>query len=111
MIADYQKFVAKIHAALPKTMIVFLPIKPSLSRWGKWPEMMKANQAIEAISKKNPLLDYLDTSTPMLGVDEKPMPDLFKGDGLHLNEKGYRVWNKVVNQWLRARASAQPSSE
>ncbi len=111
VIADYGKFVARIHAALPKTTIVFLPIKPSLSRWEKWPEMNKANKAIAAISKKNPRLDYLDTATPMLGEDGKPMPDLFKDDGLHLNEKGYRIWNKVVNQYLATTASAKPVNE
>lgn len=111
VIADYQKFVARIHAALPKTTIVFLPIKPSLARWDKWPEMKKANQAIEAISKKDPRLDYLDTAAPMMGADGKPMPDLFKDDGLHLNEKGYRIWNKVVDQWLAVRESAKPAGE
>jgi lysophospholipase L1-like esterase len=101
VVDDYKKFVAKIHAALPKTRLIFLPIKPSLSRWEKWPEMKKANLAIDALSKKNPLLDYLDTATPMLGDDGKPMPDLFKKDGLHMNLKGYQIWNKVVKSFLK----------
>ncbi|MDB4465778.1 hypothetical protein N9057_05775, partial [Akkermansiaceae bacterium] len=92
----------KLHGSLPKTRIVFLPIKPSLSRWEKWPEMKKANLTIQAISANDPLLDYLDTSTPMLGADGKPMPDLFKKDGLHLNDKGYQIWTKVVKKWLKA---------
>lgn len=105
VVVDYQKFVAKIHAALPKTQIVFLPIKPSVARWKKWPKMKKANQAIEALSRKNPRLSYLDTVSPMMGSDGKPMSDIFKDDGLHLNDKGYRIWNKVVNQWLAAKES------
>lgn len=102
VVEDYRKFVKKIHASLPATRIVFLPIKPSLKRWELWPEMNKANQAILALSKANPLLEYLDTATPMLGKDGKPMPDLFAKDGLHLNEKGYRIWNKVVTARLKA---------
>jgi|TARA_B110000438_G_C15814082_1_gene651105 lysophospholipase L1-like esterase len=101
VVDDYKKFIAKIHATLPKTRIIFLPIKPSLSRWEKWPEMKKANLAIQNLSKKNPLLVYLDTATPMLGDDGKPMPDLFKKDGLHLNNKGYQIWNKVVKNLLK----------
>ena len=101
VVDDYQKFVTKLHMSLPKTRIVFLPIKPSLSRWEKWPEMKKANLAIQAIATNNPLLDYLDTATPMMGKDDKPMPDLFKKDGLHLNEKGYLIWNKVLKEWLK----------
>jgi lysophospholipase L1-like esterase len=105
VVTDYRKFVTRINAALPKTLIIFLPIKPSLARWEKWPEMNKANLAIRTLSKKNPLLDYLDTTTPMLGENGKPMPDLFEKDGLHLNEKGYQIWNKVVNNWLKTKVS------
>ncbi len=101
VVADYQKFVKKLHGSLPKTRIVFLPIKPSLSRWEKWPEMKKANLTIQTLAKKNPLLDYLDTATPMMGKNGKPMPDLFKNDGLHLNDKGYLIWNKVLKEWLK----------
>ena len=101
VVDDYQKFVKKLHRSLPKTRIVFLPIKPSLSRWEKWPEMSKANLAIQTLAKKNLLLDYLDTATPMMGKNGKPMPDLFKNDGLHLNDKGYLIWNKVLKEWLK----------
>lgn len=101
VVKDYRKFVAKIHAALPQTVIVFLPIKPSLSRWGKWPEMKKANEAIQALSKDDPLLHYLDTVTPMLGGNGSPKPGLFLKDGLHLNREGYLVWTKVVRDWLK----------
>ena len=105
VIADYQKFITKIHSALPKTTIVFLPIKPSTNRWGKWPEMKKANLAIEALSQKNDLLVYLDLATPMLRKGGKPIPDLFLKDGLHLNEKGYQIWNKIVKDWLKTASS------
>lgn len=102
VIADFKTFVAKIHQALPETKIVFLPIKPSLSRWELWPEMNQANQAIRKIAEGDKKLGYIDTATPMLGKDGKPMPDLFKQDGLHLNDKGYAVWNKVVIEWVAA---------
>jgi lysophospholipase L1-like esterase len=113
VVDDYRKFVAKIHAALPQTGIVFLPIKPSLSRWEKWPEMKKANEAILGLSKKNPLLHSLDTAAPMLGQAGRPKPGLFQKDGLHLNRKGYAVWTEVVSDWLKAnaRAAASPAGE
>ncbi|MDB4438082.1 SGNH/GDSL hydrolase family protein [bacterium] len=101
VVDDYQKFVKKLGGALPNTRVVFLPIKPSLSRWGKWPEMKKANLVIQDLASKNPLLDYIDTATPMMGTDGKPMPDLFQNDGLHMNEKGYLIWNKAVKKWLK----------
>ncbi|YCM42216.1 SGNH/GDSL hydrolase family protein [Verrucomicrobiaceae bacterium 227] len=101
--ADFQTFAAKIHKALPETQVVFLPIKPSLKRWAIWPEMKKANLAIKALTEKEKHLHYLDTVTPMLGEDGKPMADLFKSDGLHMTEKGYALWNKVVADWVASR--------
>jgi len=98
--ADFQAFAAKIHKALTVTQIVFLPIKPSVSRWKLWPEMKKANLAIKVLTEKEDHLHYLDTVTPMMGKDGKPMGDLFKDDGLHLNAKGYALWNKVVKEWI-----------
>ena len=103
--ADFQKFVAKVHRALPKTDIVFVPIKPSLKRWNLWPKMNKANQAIKKITEANPKLHYLPIPPTMLGKDGKPMNDLFVKDGLHLSAKGYHLWSKHVNQWIHDQES------
>jgi lysophospholipase L1-like esterase len=111
VVADYQKFVKTVHAGLPETKIVFIFIKPSLARWKKWQQMDRANQAIVALTKKNPLLDYLDTATPILGKDGKPVPAYLRKDGLHLTKEGYAVWNKVVLDWLKAKGFATPSGE
>lgn len=103
VVVDFKKFAAKVHAALPKTEIVFLPVKPSLSRWNLWPEMSKANLAIKEFAGAHKHLDYLDTATPMLGEDGKPKGELFKDDGLHMSWEGYLIWNRVVNDWLAKR--------
>ena len=37
VVGDYRAFVDVIHRALPETRIIYLPIKPSVSRWKWWP--------------------------------------------------------------------------
>jgi lysophospholipase L1-like esterase len=32
----------------------------------------------------------------MLNENGEPNPDLFLDDGLHLNEQGYQLWDKVL---------------
>ena len=103
VVKDFVTFAATLRAALPETQVVFLPIKPSLKRWALWPEMKKANSEIEMFTRTMAHLHYLDTVTPMLGADGKPMAELFKSDGLHMTEKGYVLWNKVVAGWVAAR--------
>lgn len=98
---DFGLFVKTIRAELPETRIVFIAIKPSIKRWHLVEEMRKANALIAAEAKKHEKLDYVDIDTPMIGADGLPRKDLFAGDGLHLNEAGYRVWTKLVMPLLK----------
>ena len=94
---DYAKFTKLVHKQLPETTIIFLPIKPSTSRWKFWPEMRKANALIEEYSRSDERLLYVDLATPMLtGDDGRPPASLFIEDGLHLSEEGYRLWTKIL---------------
>ena len=98
--SDFEKFVTRIHKTLPETRIVFIAIKPSLSRWKLSNTMIEANQLIAAQCAKNCLLDYADVWQPMLGTDCKPKPELFKSDGLHMNHEGYLIWKQAVQPYL-----------
>ncbi len=97
---DFLKFITKMHDYLPGTKLIYLPIKPSLSRWEFWPEMQKANRLIEQFIQKNDDLLYIDTATPLLSPDNKPKQFLFKADSLHLNQNGYQIWQSALNQPL-----------
>jgi lysophospholipase L1-like esterase len=39
----------------------------------------------------------VDIATPMLAGRDAPSKDLFLDDGLHLNDKGYELWIKVLS--------------
>lgn len=98
---DYLKFVKTVHAKLPDAQIVFIAIKPSIKRWELVGKMRQANSLIEAETKKNAKLFYADTDKPMIGEDGLPRKELFAKDGLHLNEAGYKVWNKVMAPFFK----------
>jgi lysophospholipase L1-like esterase len=98
--ADFKAFVAKVHAALPGTTIVFLAIKPSPSR-AKYVEQARAgNRLIEEFIAGKPKLAYVDVFTPMLGSDGQPRTELFVSDRLHLNEAGYKLWTDILKPVL-----------
>ncbi|HRI87760.1 MAG TPA: SGNH/GDSL hydrolase family protein [Candidatus Hydrogenedentes bacterium] len=100
LLGDYKKFVEKIHASLPDTHIVFLSIKPSVSRWALYDEQKKANGLVNEFSKADKRLHFVDLGAPLLGADGKPRADLLLKDGLHLNEAGYAVWTSVLTPVL-----------
>jgi len=97
---DFRTFVSRVRETLPDTTLLYLPIKPSIARWELWPTMKDANGQIAALSEKDPLLEYVDVATPMLGEDGKPRADLLIEDGLHLSEKGYALWSEILKPYL-----------
>ena len=101
VLADYKALVAKVHAALPRTRIVFVPIKPSLARWKLVGKMREANALIRAVTEADERLGYVDIDTPMIGADGRPRGELFKKDGLHLNEAGYKLWSSLLRPHLK----------
>jgi lysophospholipase L1-like esterase len=97
---DFKAFVAKVHATLPDTKVVYLAIKPSLARWRLIDAQRQANALIEAETKGNPRLLYLDVATPLLGADGMPRAEYYVADGLHLSPAGYDVWAERVGPVL-----------
>ena len=99
--AAFRDFVRAVHKDLPKVRILYLSIKPSIARWKLVDRGRKANALIEKTCKEDDRLLYVDVSTPLLGEDGKPRPELFRRDGLHLNDKGYEVWASVLRPYLK----------
>ena len=98
---DFQTLVAKIHAQLPKTRIVYIAVKPSPKRWAIKDKGAKTNALIAAACAKDARLRYVDIWTPMLNEKGEPRPELFVKDMLHLSEAGYAVWTPLVAAALK----------
>lgn len=97
---EFERLVRLIHAKLPQTRILYLAIKPSVLRWLSDSRMDMANEMIRSICEKDNRLAILDMGDVMLGWDERPRPELFVSDGLHLSEEGYRIWTMLVRPFL-----------
>jgi lysophospholipase L1-like esterase len=97
---DLKSLVDLIAKNLEKTQLIYISIKPSLSRWEFWAKMEETNKLISEYSKINESVHYLDIAQPMLEEDGKPNAHLFIEDGLHLNENGYELWNKLLSEYL-----------
>lgn len=100
VLKDFQQFVKIVHHSLPETRIVYIAIKPSISRWDKVDRMREANHAIRAFAEATEGVEFADIDTPMIGEDGRPRPSLFRDDGLHLNEEGYALWTKILRPFI-----------
>lgn len=96
----FDAFVQKVKASLPESRIAFVSIKPSPLRASLIPVVREANALIEAYSRTDPQLAYIDVFTAMLDANGRPREELFSGDRLHLNADGYSLWQKVISARL-----------
>ncbi|QEC67901.1 G-D-S-L family lipolytic protein [Panacibacter ginsenosidivorans] len=80
--------------------IDFISIKPSPSREKLMPKMIEANKLIKSFlaSKKNTA--FIDVFSKMLTQDGKLMPGIYIEDKLHMNAKGYAIWQKEIEPYL-----------
>lgn len=108
VVADFSEFVNRVRKQFPRTHIIYLPIKPSIARWNQWPMMRDANMEIQKMAANQTLLSYVDTPSTVLGPDGTPRKELFEKDGLHLNDKGYEGWTRVVAPAIKAAMEATP---
>ena len=98
--ADFQSFVAKVHAALPRTPIAYISIAPNPARWAQVEKVRQANRLIEDFTKQNKHLSFINVFPHMLGSDGLPRPEIFVADRLHMNAQGYALWKRVVGEHL-----------
>lgn len=97
---DYLEFTDRLTSDFPDARLVFVPIKPSSSRWQLWLQMKQANQRIKDHMSENDQFYYVDLASPILGLDGTPDDSLFLDDLLHLNEDGYMKWNTAIQPTL-----------
>lgn len=89
-----------IHAKLPNVPIIYICPKPSPSRDKFQPKAIEANKLIRKFFEGKKEVTFLDIYTPML-TNGKSRPELFLDDQLHMNEKGYAIWEKKLMRYLK----------
>ena len=106
-----ESIVERIHAALPDTRVYVLSVKPSLAREAVWDQALEANVLYQNLAASNDLVTYVDVATPLLGPDGRVMNDIFIDDGLHLNEKGTRIWASTIRAALMSGEAHRESTD
>lgn len=90
-----------IRSQLPTANIVYVSIKPSPSRRKLMPAMEEVNVMIRQFLSGYENTSYVDIYHPMLDPNGQPRGELFRGDSLHMNEKGYAIWKEAIRPHLK----------
>lgn len=89
-----------IRRKMPTVPLVYVSMKPSPSRRNLMAKEIAANRWIREGLSKDKHATYVDVFTPMLDSTGRPISEIFGPDELHMNEKGYAIWVKILEPVL-----------
>lgn len=92
--------VNRIESELGDVNIGFISIKPSPKRWDIADKMIEANKLIRDYCSQYDNLTYIDIWPLMLNAQGRPDNYLYIGDGVHMNQCGYKLWEKEMMPYL-----------
>lgn len=96
----FVKLFTLIRNKYHRIRIGYISMKPSPSRQHLRLKMETGNDLIAQFIKEQKKADYINVYNAMLQPDGKPMGEIFVSDSLHMNAKGYAIWQKVLAPYL-----------
>jgi lysophospholipase L1-like esterase len=76
--------------------VMYVSIKPSVARWNMEDKFVAANTLIRDYINKQKQTQFLDVHSAMLDTNGEVYEDIFIADKLHMNAKGYAIWQKII---------------
>jgi len=96
----FKQLFTDIRQQYPKVPVAFISLKPCPSRWQMRDRMMESNRLIKKYLKHQKHTSFINVWNSMLAADGKPIPGIFIEDNLHMNTKGYAIWQKIIEPYL-----------
>ncbi len=97
---ETEQLLAYIFDKLPEADVYLLAAKPSIQRWGFLVEYQELNREFLKLSLMNDQVHFIDIWTPMIDDDGEVLQDIFIRDNLHMNNKGYDIWRKILAPYV-----------
>jgi lysophospholipase L1-like esterase len=96
----FKTFFTLVRSKYKDVPFAYVSMKPSPSRAHLMTKYVEANRIIKEYLEKQSKTAFIDVYSKMLKADGQPMDDIFLQDRLHMNAKGYAIWQKVMQPYL-----------
>lgn len=100
IIRDTKNLVSYLQDKLPNCSIMIISAKPSPARWHLKEQFIKLNSEFNKLASQQYNVEFVSIWNIMLDEDGKPISEIYKSDGLHMNEKGYELWTKIITPYM-----------
>ncbi|MHA4808086.1 GDSL-type esterase/lipase family protein [Flavitalea flava] len=99
----FKQLVASTRSLFGDIPLVFISIKPSITRWNILDSIRYTNTLIEAeIKRAGGNLHFVNVYPRMTDNSGYPKREFLDPDGLHMSEKGYALWKEILMPYLSA---------
>lgn len=107
VLSGCMELVELIKNKYPEVELALISLKPSVEREALIPLIMETNLMLSKyfISELN--AQYINVFAQMITTDNRPIPELYLSDGLHLNKQGYALWSTAIKKALQAADSLE----
>ncbi len=96
----FKQLFVLIRKQLPAVPIAYVSMKPSPGREKLWPKMIAGNSLVKKYLGKQKKTVFIDVYHKMFNENGTVMKDIFIEDNLHMNAKGYAIWQKLIAPYL-----------
>ena len=100
ILKNIKSIIKKIEEKNKYVQIILISAKPSIMRWDLRKKYIQLNKKYKNLALKNNNIHFADIWSQMIDSGELKT-DIFIEDGLHLNLKGYKIWEKVLRPILK----------
>jgi lysophospholipase L1-like esterase len=97
----FRQLFSLIRNKFPNVSIVYVSMKPSPSRQLLLGKMREGNTLIRNFLKTKKQTGFVDVYKDMIDDEGKPVAELFLEDNLHMNKRGYAIWQKAIAPYLK----------
>ena len=94
------RFVDGLRREASGALVIILAAKPSMARWELKDKYQELNEQLKKVAENYDHVVFVDVWNPMLKQNGEVNPKLFIEDGLHMNEKGYKIWKNLLLPYL-----------
>lgn len=96
VLARFKMLFAIVRSRYKNIPFAYVSMKPSPGRQHLLPKFEAANNQIKIFLSKYRKTAFIDVYHKMLNSDGSPMAEIFGPDKLHMNAKGYSIWQKEI---------------
>lgn len=102
VLADCKELVHLIYEKYPNVELALISIKPSVEREALIPIIMETNLLLSKYIITELNAQYINVFGQMITTENRPIPELYMSDGLHLNKAGYTLWSNAIKKALQS---------